>query len=388
MTDISKQISTLTENWKHFHDNQQKTDEQVRNQLNLLEKKYTNLITSQERPYIHNQNTNDKSARQHFLDYIRKGNVHDNVRIKSAHISSGLSQDGTGILVSIPVKKEIQSSVRALCAMRKLASVEEISGTALDLPIQEEKFACGWVGETDNRPITESASIRMQRIITHQIYSQPKISQTLIDDPCVNVEEWLHEQLSCSFADKEEESFIRGNCKVGDAAAQVIVSPTGIMKIFLSEEKRKEREITGRKIDTSTLVNLCNKLSDTYHHNASFLMHRSTLSEIQKLADSAGRFLWQPQLGADVPETLLGKNVVCCDKMPKFPQEGEEIPSEPLILFGDFKSAYKIVDSDNISIQRDPFTQKPFVVFYAVKKTGGEIIDPNAVVGLRYNPGQ
>ncbi len=44
------------------------------------------------------------------------------------------------------------------------------------------------------------------------------------------------------------------------------------------------------------------------------------------------------------------------------------------IAIGDFKAGYKIVDRSGINIIRDPYTEKPFVKFYAVKRVGGDVV--------------
>ena len=49
------------------------------------------------------------------------------------------------------------------------------------------------------------------------------------------------------------------------------------------------------------------------------------------------------------------------------------------IAIGDFKTAYKIVDRSGINIMRDPYTEKPFVKFYAVKRVGGDVVNQEAI---------
>ena len=49
------------------------------------------------------------------------------------------------------------------------------------------------------------------------------------------------------------------------------------------------------------------------------------------------------------------------------------------IAFGDFKRGYLITDRISIRILRDPFTNKPYVMFYATKRVGGGMLDSNAI---------
>ena len=49
------------------------------------------------------------------------------------------------------------------------------------------------------------------------------------------------------------------------------------------------------------------------------------------------------------------------------------------VAVGDFKSAYQIVDRRGIRILRDPFTEKPFVKFYATTRVGGDVVNFEAI---------
>ena len=49
------------------------------------------------------------------------------------------------------------------------------------------------------------------------------------------------------------------------------------------------------------------------------------------------------------------------------------------IAFGDFKAGYVINDRLGTRILRDPYTNKPFVMFYCTKRVGGGLLDPNAI---------
>ena len=49
------------------------------------------------------------------------------------------------------------------------------------------------------------------------------------------------------------------------------------------------------------------------------------------------------------------------------------------IAFGNFREGYVINDRFGTRILRDPFTTKPYVLFYATKRVGGGIENPNAI---------
>ena len=55
------------------------------------------------------------------------------------------------------------------------------------------------------------------------------------------------------------------------------------------------------------------------------------------------------------------------------------------ILFGDFNSAYRIVDKVAVSILRDPYSQatKGLVRFHARRRVGGDVVRAEAVKKLQ-----
>ena len=108
-------------------------------------------------------------------------------------------------------------------------------------------------------------------------------------------------------------------------------------------------------------------------------MNRGTLSAIQSLQDKTGRFIWQQSLTDPLQQSIFGIPIVISSHMP-------EIKADSLsIAIGDFKSAYKIVDRSGINLLRDPYTDKPFVRFYAVKRVGGDVVNPEAIKFAKFS---
>lgn len=295
-------------------------------------------------------------SKKHFNDYIRKGTQHSLIT-KSL---SGAKDEGEVLLVPTLYNK-ILSLINLSSPMRKLASVETISTNALDIVIDDGKFACGWVGEAEARPDTANPKLIQKRIPVHELYAQPKATQKLIDDSAIQIESWLVERLKEYFLKEENTAFIHGD---GDK------KPTGILG---ADHHIEILEVKEKLVSPEILIDLMNGLDEDYLANATFLMNRTTLASIQKLKDSTGRFIWQPSFSDDLKQTIFGIPVVCCAEMPAIGQD------KCSIALGDFKSAYKIVDRTDINIMRDPYTDKPFVKFYAVKRVGGDVVNPNAI---------
>ena len=243
--------------------------------------------------------------------------------------------------------------------MRQIVSVEKISTRSLDIIYEDGNFAAGWVAEAAGRDVTDTPKLKKKSIHTHEIYAQPKATQSLIDDTEINIENWLGERVADSFIKLENEAFVSG-----DGANK----PNG----FLLNAKIEKIE-TGNAVNVEMLLKLINSLDEGYLSNASFIMNRKTLSSIQGLKDEGGRFIWNQSLANPLQQTIFGIPVVISSHMP-------DVEADKLaIALGDFKSAYKVVDRTGINLMRDPYTEKPFVKFYAVKRVGGDVINPSAV---------
>jgi len=68
--------------------------------------------------------------------------------------------------------------------------------------------------------------------------------------------------------------------------------------------------------------------------------------------------------------------------------ESEDMPAIAAnslsLAFGNFKEAYTIVDRQGIRVLRDPFTAKPYIVFYATKRVGGGVLNFEAIKFLKF----
>ena len=61
-----------------------------------------------------------------------------------------------------------------------------------------------------------------------------------------------------------------------------------------------------------------------------------------------------------------------------------DVDSEGAVMaFGDFKRGYLIVDRQGVRVLRDPYSAKPYVLFYTTKRVGGGVQDFNAIKLLK-----
>lgn len=334
-------------------------DEQ-KSRLNRLEATFSRPGISRNVPAVEGH----KAA---FLNYLRKGVESELPKYETKALSTAQNDEG-GYLVASSLSKQVISSLAESSVMRSLASIETISTDSLDLIEDRGNFASGWVTESDNRTDTAESKIGKRKIYVHEMYAQPKATQKLIDDASIDIGRWITEKIAHSFAKMENESFV-----YGDGVNQ----PRGILTLNDDSAVVKSDSKTG-DITADSLMYLYYSLESEYAANAKFLMHRNSLQQIRMLKDeSSGHYLWAPSLAVGAPDTILGAEVVECSAMPLPKAEAFSV------VFADFKEAYKIVDRHDIRVLRDPFTDKPFVKFYATKRVGGDVVNPAAAKILK-----
>lgn len=95
-----------------------------------------------------------------------------------------------------------------------------------------------------------------------------------------------------------------------------------------------------------------------------------THAVIRKMKDGQGNFLWQPPFQAGAPAQVLGQPINELSGLPDV--AAGAIP----ILFGNMAQAYRIFDRVGMSVLRDPYTNKPYVLFYTRKRVGGGLWNP------------
>lgn len=189
-----------------------------------------------------------------------------------------------------------------------------------------------------------------------------------MDDSAIDIESWLANKIADIFGRTENTAFVNGS-GVGQ--------PRGLLTYAAGTNWGQIQQIgtgTSATVTSDSIINLFYSLKDTYTKNANFLMNRTVVQAVRLLKQATtNQYMWQPGLALGVPDTLMGVPVHMAADMPI---AGAGSIS---IAVGDFRSAYQIVDRQGISILRDPFTEKPFVKFYTTKRTGGDVVNFEAI---------
>jgi HK97 family phage major capsid protein len=96
------------------------------------------------------------------------------------------------------------------------------------------------------------------------------------------------------------------------------------------------------------------------------------------MKDGDGNYLWQPSGKPGEAATVLGFPVAEAEDMPDIATDAYAV------AFGDFSRGYLVVDRVGIRVLRDPYSSKPYVLFYTTKRVGGGVQDFNAIKLLKF----
>lgn len=283
------------------------------------------------------------------------------------------SDDDGGFLVSPQMSAEIVTKSFESSPVRQLASIQTISTDSLEILQDLDEASSGWVGETEARTETNTPTIKKIIIPVHELYANPKASQKLLDDAAVNLEAWLAGKVSEKFARDEATAFISGSGVNKPKGITAYADGDGFGLIERKETAANNALTADELIDTQA------KLKEAYQNNASWLINRLMISTIRKYKDvTSGQYIWQPGLTAGSPNQLLGKPVYMASDLPS-----TVTASTDTIIYGDIKAGYQIVDRVGIRVLRDPFTAKPYVLFYTTKRVGGGVKNFEAIKILK-----
>jgi HK97 family phage major capsid protein len=267
--------------------------------------------------------------------------------------------------------------------MRQIADVQTISTEKMEGIVDDDEADAGWVSEMGTRNDSGTPQVRKWEIAAHEMYAMPKVTQKLIDDAAVDVEAWLAGKVADKFGRVEGAAFWTGN-GVGQprGLASYTTAATGDGTRAWGQFEHVNTGANGAFHTTQfdPLHDLQGAMKDHFLANAQWCMRREVRTAARKLKESTtNRYLWEPGMQVGAPERLQGYPVRVDQYMPAL------ATGSLSLAFGDFRQAYTIVDRIGVRTLRDPFTAKPYVVFYTTKRTGGGALNFEAVKFLRFS---
>lgn len=321
--------------------------------------------------------------KKHFEGYFRKGDVSSELEtMESKTLSVGSDPDG-GYTVPVQMESAIDRVVTEISPIRQIARVIQVSTASYKRRTSLGGATSGWVGEQADRPQTETPKIAFQEYPAMELYAMPAATQSILDDSAINIDQWLADEVAIEFAQEEGAAFVNGN-----GASK----PTGFLQGSKVANSSWEWGKTGYVVtgasgafkttsagdEATNIIDLVGALKPAFRNNARFVMNRATVSELMKVRDADGRPLWHTNMREGQPDTLNGYPIMEDEEMPDIGADSFSM------AFGDFRRGYIIVDRIGTRVLRDPFTSKPYVLFYTTKRVGGGLGHHDAIKLLKF----
>ena len=304
----------------------------LRSEVEEVKSRLDRVVRHGGRPVLEGGDIGRSLELKGFVDgYLRQGRE---AELKS--MSIGSAADG-GYAVPTQIDAMIATRVKALSPIRQIAQVAPPMG---------------------------------------ELYANPSASQQMLDDAMFDLETWLADEIAREFARAEGAAFVSGTGT--NQPAGFLAAPTALTNDATRAFGTLQHIVSGNATGFDAAPDL--KLIDTvmalkaaHRQGAVWVMNAGTLAALRKLKDTTGAYLWQPGLANGQADRLLGYPVIEAADMPDVGAGAYPI------AFGNFANGYLIAERVSTRILRDPYSNKPFVNFYATRRIGGQVLDSDAI---------
>lgn len=315
--------------------------------------------------------------------YLRRGDIAALTQFESKALSvvgdpTPGGQDG-GYVAPPELDRMIETRLRQVSPMRTIATVRTTGANVFKKPISLTAAGTGWVAETGARTQTSTPTLALMEFPTAELYANLAATQTLLDDSFVNLEDWIAAEVEEAFAGQERAAFVNGDgdnqprgfldydlvAEASHVWGKIGYVATGVEGAFAASDP------------VDDLIDLIYTPKPQFRQNARFAMNRKTVAAVRKLKDADDRYIWEPNEAGG--STLLGYPISEIEDMPDY-----TTTDAPAIAFGDFARGYLIVDRAGVRVLRDPYSAKPYVLFYVTKRVGGGVQNFDAIKALKF----
>lgn len=228
-----------------------------------------------------------------------------------------------------------------LLFLRGLATVQQLATAAsLGIPtLDTDPADADWTGELTT--VSQATMEFGKRELTPRYLSKlVRISNVLLRKSVIPAESLVMDRLAYKFAVTQEKAFLSGN-----GAAQ----PLGVFTASndgIPTSRDMSTDNAGTAVTYDGLKNAKGFLKSQYRRNAQWVMHRDLQTQISKIKDGEGRYIWQDSIVANEPDMLLGFPVNVSEYAPSTFTSGLYVA-----VLGDY-SYYYIAEALNLEVQR------------------------------------
>jgi len=324
------------------------------------------------------EDTTEKMYRE-IVETKMFGLTEDKIGRETKDMVAGSQADG-GFFLQPERMAAFKTRLFETSPIRLYATVQSTSTDTVEWILDDQESDCGWVGEVDTRPNTNTAQIGLLIIPVHEIYANPRTTQKMLDNAGFNLENYINNKGVDKISRVENTSFVTGNGSMKPKGFLDYPDWDTAGTYQRDALEQIDATTTSGGIDGNDLIALQNSLLEGYQATAVFGMTRTTFSKVMGFKGNDGHYMLdRNMLYHGIDRIILGKKVIVLPDMP-------ELTTGSLsVIYGDFSRGYTIIDRIGIRILRDPYTGKPYISFYMTKGVGGAVTDYAALKILKSN---
>lgn len=271
-----------------------------------------------------------------------------------------------GYLVPEVLANLILKEIEELSPVRQFARKFTTKVKSLSIPVRNGIPSAPYEGETESGSKSKS-NYRSETLTGFRQQARVGATMDLLMFSNFNMEGEILSDSNLAFAVTEGNKFLVGSG---------VKEPEGILTnadIVSKDTSQSSGAITGTVL-FDDVINLVGDLKIGY--NPIYFFNRSTLAFLRTAKSTAGGYLWQIG-GTTMPMQIVGFDYSVFQDMPSI---GDGVGSK-FLGFGDLFAGYTILDSVQMSVVRDQFTEldQGIVVFNVTRWNTGQVTVPEAI---------
>lgn len=229
-----------------------------------------------------------------------------------------------------------QTFIRDRANVISVTSAQSLGAVSLDADPEDGT----WTGEISSADEDTQMDFGARELVPERCAKFIKVSRKLLRSSALDIAGLVAQRLGYKFAITLEKAALTGN-----GANQ----PLGLFTAHASGIPTSRDVSTGNTTSSIMFDGLINALyscKQQYQSSGVWLFHRDAVSQIRKLKDGDGRYVWEPSIVVNRPDAILGRPVLMSEYVPNTFTTGLYVG-----LFGDL-NWYWLAISQEFTIQR------------------------------------